>query len=125
MTVIAVNNAKMIDTGASVNVMDERTYEMNQKPALMRHRGPRIMPYGGGTPLHVLGVCDVTLESKSTVQCHQFHVIKGAQGSLIGFSTGVRAREHCQQNRLQLGRQVPWAHEGHWETEGSAGQTIH
>ena len=88
MTVIAVNNAKMmIDTGASVNVMDERTYEMIRKPALMRHKGPRIMPYGGGTPLNVLGVCDVTLESKSAIQCHRFHVTKGAHGSLIGFST--------------------------------------
>ena len=86
MTVIAVNNAKMmIDTGASVNMMDELTYEMIRKPALMRHRGPRIMPYGGGTRSG--GGCDVTLESKSAIQCHRFHVIKGAHGSLIGFST--------------------------------------
>ena len=58
MTVIAVNNINakmMVDAGASVNVMDERTYEMIQKPALMRHKGPRIVPYGGGTPLNVLG----------------------------------------------------------------------
>ena len=90
MTVIAVNNINakmMIDTGASVNVMDERTYEMNRKPALMRHKGPRIVPYGGRTPLNVLGVCDVTLESKSAIQCHRSHVIKGAHGSLIGFNT--------------------------------------
>ena len=89
MTVIAVNNAKMmIDTGASVNVMDERTYEMIRKPALMRHRGPRIMPHGGGTPPTRSGRgCDVTLESKSAIQCLRFHVIKGAHGSLIGFST--------------------------------------
>ena len=88
ITVITVNkiNAKMmIDTGASVNVMDERTNEM--KPALMKHKGPIIMPYGGDTPLNVLWVCDVTLESKSAIQFHRFHVIKGARGCLICYST--------------------------------------
>ena len=89
MTAILINNINakmMIDTGASVNVMDEATYDKIHKPTLMRHRGPRIMPYGGGTSLNVLGVCDVTLESKSAIQCHRFHVIKGAHGSLIGFT---------------------------------------
>ena len=89
MTAILINNINakmMIDTGASVNVMDEATYDKIHKPTLMRHRGPRIMPYGGGTSLNVLGVCDVTLESKSAIQCHRFHVIKNAHGSLIGFT---------------------------------------
>ena len=89
MTAILINNINakmMIDTGASVNVMDEATYDKIHRPPLMRHRGPRIMPYGGGTSLNVLGVCDVTLESKSSIQCHRFHVIKGAHGSLIGFT---------------------------------------
>ena len=79
----------MIDTGASVNVMDEATYDNIHRPTLMRHRGPRIMPYGGGTSLNVLGVCGVTLESKSAIKWHRFHVdhvIKGAHGSLIGFT---------------------------------------
>ena len=44
------------------------------------------MPYGGETSLNVLGVCDVTIESKSAIQCHRFHVVKGAHGSLIGFT---------------------------------------
>ena len=100
MTTILINNTNanvMIDTGASVNVMDEATYAKIRKPALVRHRGPRIMPYGGGTSLNVLGVCDVTIESKSTIQCHRFHVVKGAHGSLIGFycSSGIRYCEHC------------------------------
>ena len=89
MTSILINNVNdemMIDTGASVNVMDEETYDKIHKPTLLRHRGPRFMPYGGGTSLNVLGVCDVTLESKSAIQCHRFHVIKDAHGSLVGFT---------------------------------------
>ena len=88
MTAILINNINakmMIDTGATVNVMDEATYTHIRKPTLMRHRGPRIMPYGGGTSLNALGVCDVTIESKSVIQCHRFHVIKGPHGSQIGF----------------------------------------
>ena len=83
MTAILINNINakmMIDTGASVNVMDEATYDKIHRPTLMRHRGPRIMSYGGGTSLNVLGVCDVTLESKSSIQCYRFQVIKGAKG---------------------------------------------
>ena len=90
MTTILINNINanmMIDTGGSVNVMDESTYAKICKPTLVRHRGPRIMPYGGGTSLNVLGVCDVTIESKSAIQCHRFHVVKGEHGSLIGFTT--------------------------------------
>ena len=58
-----VNANKMIHTGASVNVMDEATYEKIREATLMRHRGRRIMPYGGGTSVNVQGVCDVTLDS--------------------------------------------------------------
>ena len=95
MTAILINNinAKMkIDTGASLNVMDEATYAQIRKPTLVRHRGPRIMPYGCGTSPNVLGVCDVTIESKSAIQCHRFHVIRGAYGSLIGFTATQELR---------------------------------
>ena len=89
MTTILINNINskfMIDTGTSVNVMDEATYAIIRNPTLVRHRGPHIRPYGGGTSLNGLGICDVTIESKSAIQCHRFHVIKGAHGSLIGFA---------------------------------------
>ena len=80
MTTILINNINaniIIDTGASVN---EATYEKIRKSILVRHRGPRIMPYGDGTSLNVLGVCDVTIESKSAIQCHRFHLVKGHTG---------------------------------------------
>ena len=89
MTTILINNTNanmMIETGASVNVMDEATYAKIRESTLVRHRGPRIMPYGGGTSLNVLGVCDVSIESKSAIQCHRFHVVNGTHGSLIGFT---------------------------------------
>ena len=44
------------------------------------------MPYGGGTSLNVLSGCNVMIESKSSIHCHRFHVVKGAHGSLNGFT---------------------------------------
>ena len=87
VAVYNINTEMMIDTGASVNAMDERAYEIIHKSLLIKHGGPMIMPNGGGSPLHVIGVYDATLESKSANQCHRFRVIKGAHGSLIGFNT--------------------------------------
>ena len=90
MTVIAMNDIKvrmMVDTGGSVNVMNERLYDRIQKPTLRKHRRPKLLPNGGGKPLDILGVCYVTIESKFAIQCHHFYFVKGAHGSLIGFNT--------------------------------------
>ena len=54
---------------------------------LRKHRLPKLLPYGGGKPLGILGSCDVTIESKFAIQCHHFYVVNGAHGSLIGFNT--------------------------------------
>ena len=48
------------------------------------------MPYGGGTSLNVLGVCDVTLESESAIQCHRFHEMKGAHELLVDFTAAQK-----------------------------------
>ena len=100
-----------------MNVMDEATYDKIHKPTLMRHRGPRIMSYGGGTSLNVLGVCDVTLESKSAIQCHRFHMIKGAHGSLIGSTAAQELGLVNIVNKIS----------SDWENkaEGRTGQTTH
>ena len=76
----------MLDTGASVNILDEKVYDAVGKPTL-RKKPTRLFPYGGVQPLHVLGVCELTVETKSQIQCHQFYVVKGAHGSLLGYQT--------------------------------------
>ena len=131
MTTILTNNINakvMIDTGASVNVMDEATYAKIRKPTLVRHRGPRIMPYGGGTSLNVLGLCDVTIESKSVIQCHRFHVVKGAHGSLVGFTAAQELGLVNIDNNLRsalIGRIHTRPHKGYWQVEGCTGQITH
>ena len=60
MTMIAVNDIKvrmMMDTGTSVNVTDEQLYDTIQKSKMQKHRGPKLLPYGSGKPLDILGVC--------------------------------------------------------------------
>ena len=59
----------------------------NRKASRFDNVKIEFLPYGGGKPLNILGVCDVTIESKSAIQCHHLHIIKGTHRSLIGFNT--------------------------------------
>ena len=89
MTVIAVNDIKIrmtVDTGGSVNVMDERLYERIQKPTSQKQKTKTLTLWRRQTTEHPWCVCDVTIESKSAIQCHHFHVVQGAHRSLIGFN---------------------------------------
>ena len=87
LTLNGIKSEILLDTGASVNILDECTYEHIGKPALTKHVKPKLYPYGGGKPLNVIGKCVVTIETKSMIDCHDFYVVKGHHGSLIGFDT--------------------------------------
>ena len=50
-TSVKINNIKcdmLIDTGASVNILDEQTYHKVGSPKLQRKNIPHLYPYGGG-----------------------------------------------------------------------------
>ena len=75
----------LLDTGASVNVLDEATYQKLGKPFLERSDTPRLVPYGGGKRLKVAGSCVMTVEWKNLSQSHKFFVVKGNSGPLLGY----------------------------------------
>jgi hypothetical protein len=79
----------LVDTGASVNILDEDTYEAIGRPTLTKNKLPSLHPYGGGAPLKVLGMCEVAVESKERIQCAKFFVVPGRQGTLVGYSTST------------------------------------
>ena len=79
----------MIDTGASVNILDENTYSQIGKPKLNKRDPIQLVPYGGGKPLTVMGRCAVMVETKRNVQCHEFHVVKGYNGTLLSCTTAT------------------------------------
>ena len=79
----------MVDTGASVNILDEGTYGNIGNPKLTTRKPVRLMPYGGGPALTVIGRCTVTVETRREIQCHDFHVVKNGNGALLGYKTAT------------------------------------
>ena len=79
----------MIDTGASVNILDENTFSQIGKPKLNKRDPIQLMPYGGGKPLTVMGRCAVVVETKRNIQCHEFHVVRGDNGTLLSCATAT------------------------------------
>ena len=79
----------MVDTGASVNILDEGTYGKIGNPKLTTRKPVRLMPYGGGPPLTVIGRCTVTVETRREIQCHDFLVVKNGNGALLGYKTAT------------------------------------
>jgi hypothetical protein len=77
----------LLDTGASVNILDEDTYRKVGTPVLEKKNTPRLLPYGGGQPLKVLGKCELVIETTDKLECHMFIVVKGNSGSLLGYPT--------------------------------------
>jgi hypothetical protein len=76
----------MIDTGATVNILDDKTHKNIGSPKLNRN-DTQLLPYGGGKPLEVTGACGLEVETKDKYGAHKFYVVKGGHGALICYST--------------------------------------
>jgi hypothetical protein len=73
----------MLDTGASVNIIDEASWEkFKQKPTLTRATA-RIFAYGSDKPMSTLGAFHAEVESKHKFTEALFYVVKGMYGSLL------------------------------------------
>ncbi|XP_060570045.1 uncharacterized protein K02A2.6-like [Ruditapes philippinarum] len=89
-TKVTVNEKKItatIDTGSSVNIIDERTYNYIGKPKIQRKYLPKLLPYGGGNPLPVKGYMHLSVEKNEKITVAKFYLVKGNYGVLIGYDT--------------------------------------
>ena len=77
----------MVDTGSVANILDEAMYKKIGKPQLSNSGQRRLCPYGGVQPLKVLGCCSLTVETKKKIQVHEFQVVLGDWGALLGYDT--------------------------------------
>ena len=92
---IKINNVNfpfMIDTGASINVMDENAFsklQSHSKHNQVKLRKPKtkIYAYGSTTPLPVLGTFTTVVESRRRVTFAMFYVVQAANGSLLSCAT--------------------------------------
>lgn len=102
-TSVTINQVKcsmLIDTGASVNILDEKTYKKIGSPKLQKRNIPPLYPYGGSQSLNVKGHCQVTVETANKIDTHKFYVVKGDHGSLIGYPTASELELITMVNKL-------------------------
>ena len=80
----------IIDSGASVNIIDEATFRsMNLKGMKPRKTKVKIFPYGTKVPLKIVGIARLRVETGSRVANVDFHVVKGHSGNLMGRKSSV------------------------------------
>ena len=72
----------LIDTGATVDIIDSNTFEKLNKKVSLQKSSTKIYAYGFQAPLPLKGQFQATLESKKRYTVSQIYVIDGAGGLL-------------------------------------------
>lgn len=84
----------LIDSGASINVIDEKAYHAitrspKNKQLSLRPTLTKIYSYGSRSPLPVLGIFSANVESRTCVTPTTIYVIKGENGCLLSYKTAT------------------------------------
>ena len=115
-TRVQINNVTVdmvVDTGASIDIVDESTLVLLQKSTQINLKPPktRVFAYGAATDLTMLGTFHATLESKFKFAYSTLYVVKGSYGCLLSYkiasalglvTVNVQAIEHRQLNHQRL-----------------------
>eukprot|EP00057_Strongylocentrotus_purpuratus_P005494 XP_003731095.1 PREDICTED: uncharacterized protein K02A2.6-like [Strongylocentrotus purpuratus] len=73
----------LVDTGTTVNIIDETAYELLGKPILLPRPGSRLVPYGSAKALPLLGKCNLSVERDGNTYSFVFNVVAGRYGCLL------------------------------------------
>ena len=78
----------IIDSGSTVNILDESTYnQLNPKPILCS-TSTKIFPYQAKSPIPLLGSIKVSAKTHNkTIEYVKFYVAKGSHGCLLSKTT--------------------------------------
>ena len=76
----------LIDTGASINVIDETTHA-KMKNAQLRATKTKVFPYHGDSPVKLLGCFQAIIETKRKYAVATFYVAEGDSGCLLSSAT--------------------------------------
>eukprot|EP00794_Sanderia_malayensis_P017947 gene17947-19737_t len=83
----AVQVPILVDTGATVDIIDEKTLDTMNNKVKLEKTNTKIYPYGSKTPLPLKGQFQGTIESKSRYTVTQIYVVEGAGGNLLSAKT--------------------------------------
>ena len=87
----------MIDSGASVNILDDATFNeiTRNKGIRLEQTNHKMYSYGSLRPLPLKGVIKTNISTDSKHLSAQFHVVHGNSGNLLSYTTA------CQLNLLK------------------------
>ena len=77
----------MADSGASINILDEKEYRRLPNCPKLEPSSVKIYGYQSKVPLGVLGKFSTTFESETKKLRAKFYVVKGSIGSLLSWKT--------------------------------------
>ena len=89
LTVNGLLTEMLIDTGSSINVIDEKTFsKLIDKPQLKKS-DTKVFTHGSSSQLQLKGKFDGTLETSNKITTATVYVVKGNYGNLLGYQTLV------------------------------------
>ena len=77
----------LVDTGATVNIIDSKTYESLQHQVKLEPTKTKLFANGSSTPLQLKGCINAMIESKSRFTVSQFYVVDGSVSNLLSGKT--------------------------------------
>ena len=89
-TTLKINNKQvqfLVDTGATVDLVDSKTYELLRNQVTLHKSNTKIYAYGATKPLPLTGQFQATIESKTPYTVSQFYVVEGTGGNLLSAKT--------------------------------------
>ena len=89
-TTICINSRKInfiVDTGATVEVIDSKTYDYLQSSVKLSKSTTKIFAYGSDKPLPLKGQFQAALESDKQFTNSVIHVVEGSSGNLLSAKT--------------------------------------
>ncbi|VDI13935.1 Hypothetical predicted protein [Mytilus galloprovincialis] len=93
----------LIDTGSSINVIDEDTYNrMKRKPKLIATK-TKVFAYGSHQNLEFVGKFDTVIETRNKLTRATVYVSKGTSGNLLCYDTSLELQIIPQISRLSTG----------------------
>ena len=84
-----LNVQMLVDTGSSINILDENTYQRFQVKPKLSKTETKVFTYGSNTNFPLLGKFMGTVESKDKITTTNFYATKGSSGCLLSYESAV------------------------------------
>ncbi|XP_063400348.1 uncharacterized protein K02A2.6-like [Mytilus trossulus] len=89
---VKINNSNvdiLIDTGSSINVIDESTFENIKCKPKLSHADTKVFAYGSDKNLKLMGKFHATIETDHKIKTAPVYAMKGRYGNLLCYDTSV------------------------------------